>query len=156
MLIHKLKSIGPNSLPSHIHTWFSASLPAFILHTHIPHIGYNWTPPATCHLWPRFYPALCWTLTWNDSGTVACFFTHSKCRSHNRGRKKVGAGGGKTFQTAIKKSHLHRCRKQMLLEWAVQMKPQIVDVKVYACEGGSVRTNISLTEWCQDTTKKAQ
>lgn len=68
------------------------------------------------------------------------------------------AGGGRTFQIAIQ---LQRHRKPILLEWALQMKSQILvatikmEVKVCACEGGAARTNTSVTKRYQDTTKKS-
>jgi len=54
------------------------------------------------------------------------FLPHNKWRSHDRGREKVGAGGGSSFQTAIQKPQLQRCRKPVLLEQALQMKFQIL------------------------------
>lgn len=38
-----------------------------------PHIGYNWTSSVTCCHWPRFYPVLCWKLTWLRN-CCFCFF----------------------------------------------------------------------------------
>lgn len=67
-------------------------------------------------------------------------------------RGKVAAGWGKTFWTAIQKSHLQRHRTPTLLERALQMKPlhsgnYAMDGKADACGGGGVRENIHSSDW---------